>query len=498
MSPWKGNRAYVISAAAVFLLAAVPIVITPFPPVTDLAPHIGQTLLAFRAAADPSGPYLILWGAPNTLIYAFLCPLAKIVPLEFLGRAALLFMTAAWIFAIFAAAAWKKRPVESALLASLLLFNVSFYWGFLNFMIGFPFFVFWVLFTTREKRGSPWRETAPLVPGSVLLYGSHILWFAVGALWLGLISLLRRLSFRELVIRGAALIPVGLASLVWFRKFAGYQAASGLDERAIWIVRPFEKLLTFWFRGQAFGGTTGIVETILFLLVSAWVIFALVSNRRELRKKIDFDLLAAGGLLFAVCMFVPDAIKNTIVFSGRWAAPCFMILLLSLPVPRLNPALRRGFALTAVLVFFLATTVQWMGFNRKDMAGFKECLNRLPRSVRLLELDYAKGSRYLSYRPFLQMYAYAQVFKDAELAYPFSKHSTGLIAYRDSVSSPWTLQLDWYPEWLQESDLGYFDYVLVNGSPYDHNHRLPRGRLTPVTEPARWRLYRVDKPAAGR
>ena len=492
MSVGKGHRAYVISAAVVFLLAAVPIAITPFPPVTDVSQHVAQSLLAIRAAADPAGPYVLLWGAPNTLIYAFLCPLAKIVPLEFMSRAALLFMTAAWIFAIFAVAARKKRPVESAVLASLLLFNVSFYWGFLNFMIGFPFFVFWVLFTTREKRGSPWRETAPLVLGSVLLYGSHILWFAAGALWLGLISLLRRLSFRRLVIRAATLVPVGLASLFWFGKFAVFQAASGLNEKPVWFANPIEKLLNFWFKNMAFGGSTGFVETILAVLVAAWIVFALVSNRRALRERLNADLLAAGGLLFAIAWLAPDAIKNTIVFAGRWVGPSFILLLLALPAPRLNPVVRRAVAAAAVAAFFLATTVNWVRFTRVDMAGFKDCLDRLPRNVRLLQLDFVKGNLNFIYHPFLQMYAYAEALKGAELAFPFSRHSTGLVAFRNPVSSPWTEKLDWYAEWVKETDVDYFDYVLVNGPPVNHLRWFSR-RLTPVTEPARWRLYRVQK-----
>lgn len=498
MNERTGNRGYVIAAAFVFLLAAIPVAITPFPPVTDLAQHVAQALLAIQTAADPSGPHVLLWGAPNTLVYGFLCPLAKMVSLEFLGRAALLFMIAAWISAVFAVAARKKRPVESAVLASVLLFNVSFYWGFLNFQVGFPFFIFWILLTTRRPAYSSWREVGPLILGSVLLYGSHILWFAAGAVWLGLVSLLRRLPFRALVIRGASLLPVGLASLFWFRGFAAYQASSGLDARAVWYVRPFEKLFNRWFLDQAFGGSPGAAAAVLFLLVLAWAGFALVSNRRELRRTIDPDLLAAAGLLAAIAFFAPDTIKNTICLAGRWVAPCFILLLLALPAPRLNPGIRRAAAAGAAAVFFLVAAFQWTRFNREDMAGFAECLNRLPRAARLLQLDYVKQTADFPYHPFLQMYAYAQAFKGAEPAYPFSRHSTGLVADRKPAPSPWTPRLDWYSEWAREDDIAYFDYVLVNGSPYDHNHRLPRRGLAPVTKPSRWRLYRVEKAGGGR
>jgi len=485
-------REKIFSAVVVFLLAAVPIVLLPFPPVTDLPQHIGQLLTAIEHAHDASGPFVILWGAPNTLCYGFLYLLERVFSLAVLGRAVLLAMTASWIIAIYTLAARRRRPPETALLASLFLFNISFYWGFLNFWVGFPVFIAWFFLTTRRDPKAPVGWIALLVLTSFLLYGSHMFWLFVGGLWFGLISLVRRLPFRALVIRAATLIPAGLLTIFWFMKFSVYQTASELDKAAEWSTPPFEKFFTLWFRDSAFGGGAGYLETILFYFVLAWIAAAVFTNRKELKQRIDSDLLILAGLLFVISFFAPDMARNTIYVSGRWVAPFFIFLILALPAPRVPAAVRKSAAAAAVLAFFLVTTQHWIAFDRTELAGFRESLAAIPKGAHLLCLDFAKGSRYFKYRPFLQIYAYAQIFRGADLAYPFAYHGTGLVAFREPFKMPWKNQLDWYPDHAQGVDILHFDYVLVNGTPYHHGHRLPKTLLTPVTAEARWRLYRVE------
>jgi len=487
-------REKILSGIVIFLLAAVPIVLLPFPPTTDVPQHISQLLTAIEHAGDSSGQYVLLWGAPNTLVYGFIYLLERSFSLEFLGRAILLAMIGAWIFAIYYAAARSNRPPEAAVLASLFLFNISFYWGFLNFLIGFPVFVAWFFLSIRKDPHPPvgWYGLVALT--SLLLYGSHILWFVVGAAWFGLISLFRRLPIRSLILRAAALVPVCLLTAIWFAKFSAYQSASHLDEAAEWVNRPFEKLFSPWFAHTGLGGGAGVLDVILFIFLCVWMAAGILTNRRELKRKIDPDLLMMAGLLFAICFFAPDTARNTIYFSGRWTAPCLIFLILALPVPRIPAIARRIAAWAPVVAFMTVTTIHWIGYDRNELTGFAESLARVPPAAKVLELDYVKGSRYFKYRPFLQLSAYAQVFHGAELAFPFARHSTGLVAYREPRTVPWTPKLDWYAERVREADLTHFDYILVNGIPYDHDHRLPRRFLTPVTTSGRWRLYRVEKP----
>jgi hypothetical protein len=76
-----------------------------------------------------------------------------------------------------------RRPMPEntpavAAVASLLIFNQSFYWGFLNFLTGFPIFAFWFFLTTRDSKRTSRKLWSSLAGTSVLLYGSHALWFA--------------------------------------------------------------------------------------------------------------------------------------------------------------------------------------------------------------------------------------------------------------------------------------------------------------------------------
>ena len=131
------------------VLAILPIVLTEFPPSTDLPQHIAQVRLFLDTLRSPGGPYVIQGLAPNNLIYSFILIFWSVLPVAYVGPAVLVLIVFLWIAAIFLLAAGKGRPTEAAILASLLVFNQSFYWGFLNFMTGFPVFVLWFALTTK-------------------------------------------------------------------------------------------------------------------------------------------------------------------------------------------------------------------------------------------------------------------------------------------------------------------------------------------------------------
>ncbi len=117
-------------------LAALPILFTPYPPATDLPQHLAQVRLFEEALKDPGGPYVINWAAPGNLIYAVIFVLRAVVPPAWMARAVLIFLVLLWIAAIHFLAAARGRPEAAAIAASILVFNQSFYWGFLNFLIG--------------------------------------------------------------------------------------------------------------------------------------------------------------------------------------------------------------------------------------------------------------------------------------------------------------------------------------------------------------------------
>ena len=104
-----------------------------------------------------------------------------------------------------------------------------------------------------------------------------------------------------------------------------------------------------------------------------------------------------------------------------------------------------------------------------------------------------KKSEIIKGRPFLQLFAYAQVFKGCELNFSFAEHYSGLVAYKTKREIPWTPGLEWFAAKVKSADFAYFDYILANGLAADHKTLSSFRELLPVTYSGRWRLYEVRR-----
>jgi hypothetical protein len=233
-APRGERKERALTAAAVCVLALVPILVSPFPPSTDLPQHLAQVRLFGQALADPAGPYVIQWLAPNNLVYAFLWGLWKILPAGLVARAALVLIVLLWAAAIHGLGARRGRDAAAAAAASLLIFNQSIGWGFLNFLLGLPAFALWFAQTAGEPRRLSLKRWAGLAGTGLLLYGSHALWFAAGGLWLVVIAIVRKPPLKVLAGRLSALLPCGIIALVWYPRLAAARAAAGFDVAPHW------------------------------------------------------------------------------------------------------------------------------------------------------------------------------------------------------------------------------------------------------------------------
>jgi hypothetical protein len=476
--------------AAIFLLALIPILLAPFPPSTDLPQHIAQVRLLHEALASPGGPYVIQWLGPNNLIYLFLVFLWAVLPVGLVARAALALVVLLWVAAIHGLGAGEKRAAASVVVASLLIFNQSLYWGFLNFLVGFPVFVLWFFLTARGKRRDSWGYWAALAGTALLLYESHALWFAAGVVWLVLIGVLKKTPFRAILWRLTALVPCGLISLMWYPRLSALRATAGFDVAAHWSP-VFDRLASFL--DAAFGGVRGPLGTLAFVFVLLWAGLSVWQNRDRLGRAVDRDLLAAALFFLTFVVAAPDKYMNTIFFSSRWFPPAMIFLLLALPAPAFRRLSARTAALAAAAVFFLTTAASWRTFETRELSGFSASLERLPASPRVLGLDLVKESDDFKDRPFLQLFAYAQVFRGGELNFSFAEHYSGLVAYRTKRDILWTAGLEWHAEKVKRSDFAFFDFVLANGEEKDHRALSSFAELSPVILSGRWRLYRVRR-----
>jgi hypothetical protein len=468
-------------------LVAIPFLVVHFPPISDLPQHVAQVRLFLEYVGDPGATYRIQWLTPYSLVYFVIGAAWAAVGPEHAGRVAMILLGVLWTAAAHLVAARRGRPVEAAVLASALFFNSSTYWGFCSFLVGWPAFLYWTGLVAREpgERFRP-RDAALTVGMSLVLYFSHALWFAAGLAWLGVSQVLVRPPLRVAAARFACAGPVAVLAAVWYVGFRPRFAAE-----TVWDTAPWERFSPFWLADAVFGGIHGWIGIAALCGVGLWIAVGLWQKRRTLPETVDLPLVVCGLLLLAATFLLPYKYENTIQFSTRWAAPAVILLILGLPAPALAPRLVGAWAWGLLGVFSLSTALTWFAFERTELSGLASALEALPAERRVLGLDFDKHSPTIRGRPFLQTFAYAQVYRGGRLNFSFAEFAPMPVVFRGPQPHPWTPGLEWFAEEATPEDLQHFDFVVANGPDAILEFLANRPDLEPVTTEGRFRLYRV-------
>ncbi len=479
---------------ALFALAAtaIPFLVVRFPPITDLPQHAAQARLFGEALTDPQSPYVVQWLTPYGLA-TFLVRACWVIfgPRE-AGRVAALVLALLWVGAVHWFARRRGRDADVAVLASILVFNHTLYWGFFSFQLGLPLFLVWLELECRLRRlPLGWSGAATLFAAAALLYFTHVLWFAVAALWLVAMGLVARRPVREQVKRGLVVAPFGGLAVWWFP----HLAARGFTSATFWDSPGIARLTPTRIVDAMFGGLRGSAEPIVVACLLLWLAAAVWAVRRRWRQAIDRELalIAAGFLIAAIVL--PYKLENTIRFGQRWMPLAMLFALLAAPVPALGPRLRRLIGAALLVGLVGATASAWIAFEAVELVGLEESLAALPDDRRLLGLNYEPESPRIAGYPTLQTFAYSQVLHGGTLNFSFADFAPCLVVYRQPRERPWTSGLEWFPRWARHSDFQYFDYVLLHGDAAAHQIMAERAGLVPVSASLPWRLYRIDKSA---
>ena len=535
------------------LLVCFPFLFVRYVPITDLPQHLCQIRLFIDYCSQQqlTQGYSLNWSGANSLVYLLLgfdwflfSPIAA-------GKALMLELALAWVASIFFIAHRNKRPVEVAVLAGLLVFNALFYWGFINFLIGFPIFLLWQTYVveiqsepmlsktedhhtspamtkhrdrnqllslrknsatkhSRQKtslkspdpdRHEPEQSSRALIIKiivlSVLLFLAHALWLAAGALYLLVEDIRRRRTVRQMVLHGIALLPIFTYSLVWYLGFSTARASSAPDTGAHWVINtPFERLHPQWLINALTGGLDGPLEIIVVAGILVWIVLVLLTNREQLRGAVHGGFLWAGVFFTVIVFFAPMQYMNTIGFASRWMPIAVTFFLLSLPMPKMPVIYRSGIPLLLAIALFGTTGFRWHEFETKENTGLTDALDAIPDYASVLGLDYVKSSTILRGRPYMQTFAYAQAVHSSKINFSFAEHQNGII--RTNNRSTQSAYLEWYAEHVQGEDFARFDYALINAPPQFHAIFSSLQILKPVTTQGQWRLYRCDHSVAQR
>jgi hypothetical protein len=456
-------------------------------------------LKSVEAGSPEANQYEVVRFTPNTLVYVVLEAAWDIVGPQRAGPAALAALCVAWVLAGFALAISQKRTISVAVLASLFVFNLSLYWGFLNFMLGYPVFVGWWLLASKPL---DWKRWFGIVAMSAMLLWAHSLWFGFACLLFPLLVFPARTEIRVGAAWGRALValssmlPVGIAALVWIPRLADARLSQNFDIAPHWNV-PF--LLRVGPGRLMEKGLEGIdlLPQAIVVLVMVWLAAALWRAIRDADSVTDLPLLKTAGLAWGVYLFAPDQYLNTICFSSRWLPIAFAWMLLALPPPRARDRLINAVAVSIFMIFSIQTTYAWWDFEQTEFSGLSESLSQVPDNSSVLGLDFIKISDRLPGRPFLQLASYSSAWHGASTHFSFTEHGSGVVRYREKPTNNWSPGLEWFAERVQDSDFGLFEYVLVNLPEERHSEFAVDAPVKPMTREGRWRLYQTTRGQDG-
>jgi hypothetical protein len=207
-------RAFAALFAALFVLAALPVLRSAIPPLVDYPNHLARMAILAHLAQDATLQqfYVLAWRpVPNLAMDALVPPLLAVLPLEAAGRVFVLltFLLLAGGVALVHRALYGRWSAWS-LLVFLVLYNRLLLWGILNYLfgLGLAFCALAAMLALRERPA--WRAAAGVVI-ALLLYFAHLMALGVYAvLLLGVeATTLRRAplaTLRRLAIAGAPFV----------------------------------------------------------------------------------------------------------------------------------------------------------------------------------------------------------------------------------------------------------------------------------------------------
>lgn len=488
----KKRHAYIseiLLVTMILLLAMAPVFITEFSPITDL-PQILTQVQQYNKLQITINPELTIapWYYPNNLIYHPMIVLSKFFNPMLTGKITIALILVISIISSYALTKIYNLSVASWILSNSLLFNISFYWGFISFLIGWPFFCLLLMTTKLKAHTGKTLITAAVL---VLLYLSHSLWLLMGTTWL-LISCINE-GFHRLPRKMLELSPAWLLAQSWYPKMIANRSSSPIDLSARWQTNVTERLYLENLTDAALGGIPGSIEPIIIIIVVIWIATSAIQSRIIKTLTVSKPLYIAALVVLSAYIAFPDIYVNTIKFNKRWLAFGLILLLIALPQPKIkyvSNTILGAIGLICFISLLAATIKSWIDFNYEDADGFSESLQHIDESHRVLGLDYYRGSLNVKGQPTLQFFSYASAIKGAHPSFSFAEHYSGIVQanlhgkinkHRSYVAEPGL---------ATEESVKEFDRIIMSGNDTQHSFWAKQLNLVQINKSETiWRTY---------
>ena len=497
-----------ILCGALLMLAAIPILTQPLPPIEDYVNHLARMHVIASVGSDPDLArfYEINWQiVPNLMMDLIVPPLAHVMGIYKAGQVFTLMAFALILTGTFALnralfGRWSIVPLAAA----PLLYNYLFLIGVMNYMFGIGLALWataaWI---ALRERAWPWRM-AVSAAFAIALFFCHL--FALGVYGLALLAVeLRRLWSRRAEPLGPRLVdfcatglpflpvlPMLLASPTWNLSAQNLWESIGKLDGLKYVVEVYS-------------------DTVAFMLIGAFAVGIAWSLRHRLLRfhPVGLMLLAVGG---AAYMALPRMMFATYMADQRLPIALAFLLIACLNVDMRHELVRRGFlalVLILLVVRVIEVDVHWAALSSNTLE-FRDSLKRIKKGSTVLVV-YANASSGDDVRDLGLVHApcLAMIERSALVTTAFTVEGKQVMqvrgAFRNRVDTedgtpPTLTQIVLSAEKHVGNKTAYwydwesrYDYVYVLFTDDDAANPSPE-RLKLVDDGARFQLYKVLKP----
>jgi type IV secretory pathway VirJ component len=486
-----------------FLLLALllaPAVTLSYLPMTDLPQHLAVVSIhwnlddprfGFGAFYEPAWDRS-LYALPYLMVIA----LAPFVSIEAGMRIVVLLSLASLPIGVLALLRALRKPEWLALLALPLVYNRTFFWGFVNFQLAFGLALLALAILVRPPRG--WASELALAVLCALIVVSH----PYGVLMLmGYILLWLLFGERRALARHAlALSPLALGALAW-----GLYAESHPNAMKVAFSPLLERLDDF--EESVLGGYRDASEAHLMIgFLIAWAVlaapvFPFSRSRWRALSHHERVLWAFAGVNLLLFAAVPWRTGLMTELHPRHAVIA-MTLLPALAARQGSPRRARR-AIAALTVLALATIgIAWVHLVRFDREArvFDQVVERIPFGSRIVALTWDANGEVMRTWPYWHFSAYAQARRGGLIAQSFPRMFRNIpVRVRADAGLPDSpASLEQRASLFDYRAFGFaYDHVLVRTNGSGWRDRFPEFPYQLVFEAPPWQLWRaLPKTAA--
>jgi hypothetical protein len=508
---WSVNfsaRQIFVVCAALLMVAAIPVITQPLPPLEDYVNHLARMQVIATIGVDHNLArfYEIHWQLlPNLMMDLVVPPLAKIIGIYRAGQA---FTVATFALIMSGTLALNRalfgRWTLTPLIATPLLYNYIFLVGLMNYMFGIGL-ALWATAAWVRLRGRGWPlRTAVSACFVVALFFCHL--YALGVYGLAVLAIEIRLlattknqtagmRITNLVVAGLPFLPVLpalLESPTW--QLSGENA---------W--EPLGKLTGLMYVVEVYS------DAIAFGLIAALAASAIWAARFRLLRfhQIGWVLLAAGCTIY---LALPRVMFATYMADQRLPVALAFFAIACLHIDLRHRLVRRGF-LALVLVLLVVRVIEvdanWAALSPTTFE-FRESMKRIkPGSTVLVAYADRSGGDDVRDLGLVHAPCLAMIERSALVTTAFTVEGKQVMQvrppYRDQVDTedgtpPSVEQIILTADQHLDDNAAYwhgwekrFDYVYVLFTDDDDPNPAPE-RLKLVHDGGRFQLYKVIKP----